>query len=485
MNENPSRREFIKFLGAGTAALFSSQHAFCSKSKDRKPNIVFLYIDDMGWKDTGFMGSRYYETPNIDKLAEGGKIFTNAYANAPNCAPSRACLLSGQYSPRHGIYTVNSSERGSKFRRKIIPVPNNTVLPSDIVTFPEVLRSSGYTCGHFGKWHLGDKTETLPTGQGFDKNAGGNLAGHPKSYFSPYSNKNLEDGPEGEYLTDRLNDEAIRFIENNRDNPFFLYLSHYAVHSPIRGKKEILNKYKNKPGIGGQKDPVYAAMIESIDIGVGNILEKLQELNLIESTVIFFFSDNGGVVGPRKTTSNKPLRGGKGMLYEGGIREPAFVYWPGVVKPDSKCDEPVIGTDLFPTFLEIAGCEIPDEKILDGKSIVPLLKGEKELEREALFWHFPAYLEGKADGARDPYFRTRPCGAVRKGDWKLIEYFEDGDLELYNLKDDIGETENLTLKMPEKVDELFKLMVEWRRSVNAPVPKEKNPFYDPEKDKID
>ena len=198
MNKIRSRREFIKYLGAGTAALFSSQYFFCSKLKTRKPNIVFIFIDDMGWKDTGFMGSDYYETPNLDRLAEGGMIFTNAYANAPNCAPSRACLLSGQYSPRHGIYTVNSSERGSKFRRKIVPVPNKTVLSSEVITFPEVLKSAGYMCGHFGKWHLGDETGTLPTGQGFDVNVGGNRAGHPKSYFSPYGNKNLEDGSDGE-----------------------------------------------------------------------------------------------------------------------------------------------------------------------------------------------------------------------------------------------------------------------------------------------
>ncbi|MHC4175707.1 MAG: sulfatase, partial [Planctomycetota bacterium] len=282
------------------------------------------------------------------------------------------------------------------------------------------------------------------------------------------------DGPPGEYLTDRLTDEALNFIQTNKDRPFFLYLPHYAVHTPLNAKSELINKYRKKAGSNGQNNPTYAAMIESTDQGVGRIMEKLDELGLTDNTIVFFFSDNGGVKG---ITSNQPLRGGKGMLYEGGIREPMFVCWPGVVKAGTMCDTPVIGIDLYPTILEMAGARKPRGKLLDGLSIVPLLKGRKSLNRKALFWHFPAYLQGKAEGARDPYFRTRPGAAVRAGHWKLIEYFEDGVLELYNLRDDIAEQNNLAEIMPEKTSELHKLMLTWRKAVNAPVPTELNPDY--------
>ncbi|HUV65016.1 MAG TPA: sulfatase, partial [Sedimentisphaerales bacterium] len=289
-------------------------------------------------------------------------------------------------------------------------------------------------------------------------------------------NPELPDGPPGEYLTDRLTDEALKFVEANKDRPFFLYLPHYAVHVPLQAKAELIEKYKNKPGSNGQSNPTYAAMIESSDQGVGRIMARLDELNLAENTIVFFFSDNGGVKG---ITSNEPLRGGKGMLYEGGIREPMAVRWPSVVKPGSTCDTPIIGVDFYPTILEMTGAPKPAGKLLDGESIVPLLKGAKALKRKALFWHFPAYLEGKAEGARDPHFRTRPGGAVRAGDWKLIEYFEDGALELYNLKDDIGEQKNLAEALPDKTAELHKLMLTWRKALNAPVPTELNPEYSP------
>ena len=471
-----NRRDFLKSCVAAAGCALSGTPAQ-ARYGQKRPNIVFIFIDDMGWRDVGFMGSEYYETPNIDKLAGKGMIFTNAYSNAPNCAPARACLLSGQYGPRHGVYTVASSSRGQSKFRKLIPIENTTVLDSNIVTIAEAIKSAGYVSASIGKWHLGDDPQFGPVDQGFDVNVGGYIAGHPqKGYFVPYNNPELPDGPQGEYLTDRLTDEALNFIETNKDRPFFLYLPHYAVHTPLQAKTELIEKYKKKPGSNGQNNSKYAAMIESTDQGVGRIMDKLNELDLAENTIVFFFSDNGGVKG---ITSNQPLRGGKGMLYEGGIREPMVVRWPGVVEPGTTSDTPVIGIDLYPTILEMVDIEKPKDKLLDGESIVPLLKGRRNLDRKAIFWHFPAYLQGKAEGARDPHFRTRPAGAVRAGDFKLIEYFEDGDLELYNLTDDIAEQNNLADTMPEKAAELHTLMLAWRKAVNAPVPTELNPDYSP------
>jgi len=484
-----NRRDFLKSCADAAKGFALSSYAFAAagcvlsgesaqaRHNQKRPNIVFVFIDDMGWRDVGFMGSEYYETPNIDKLAGQGMVFTNAYSNAPNCAPARACLLSGQYSPRHGVYTVGSSSRGKSKQRKLIPIENTTDLDSNIVTIAEAIKPAGYVSASIGKWHLGNDPELGPVGQGFDVNVGGYSAGHPvKGYFVPYNNPELPDGPQGEYLTDRLTDEALNFIEANKNQPFFLYLPHYAVHTPLQAKAEIIEKYKEKPGSNGQNNPKYAAMIESTDEGVGRILDKLDELGLAEDTIVFFFSDNGGV---KNITSNEPLRGGKGMLYEGGIREPMAVRWPGVVEPGTTCDTPVIGVDLYPTIVRMTGARRPRGKLLDGVSIVPLLMGQSDLEREAIFWHFPAYLQGKAEGARDPHFRTRPAGAVRVGDFKLIEYFEDGDLELYNLADDISEQNNLVDSMPEKATELHQIMLAWRKEVNAPVPTELNPEYDP------
>ena len=472
-----NRRDFLKSCACAAAGYALSDKAAYARSGQNPPNIVFIYIDDMGWRDVGFMGSQYYETPNIDRLAGQGMVFTNAYSNAPNCAPARACLLSGQYGPRHGVYTVNNSDRGPSKRRKLIPIENTTDLHSRVVTIAEALKPAGYVSASMGKWHLGTDPHVGPKGQGFDVNIDGFSAGHPPNgYFVPYGNPELPDGPPGEYLTDRLTDEALKFIETNKNKPFFLYLPHYAVHTPLHAKQELIEKYKKKPGSRGHNNPKYAAMIESTDQGVGRIMDKLDELNLTNDTVVFFFSDNGGV---RTITSNAPLRGGKGMLYEGGIREPTCVRWSGVVKPGTSCDTPIIGIDFFPTLLEIAGARKPRGKLLDGKSIMPLLQGGKRLNRKALYWHFPAYLQGRAEGARDPFFRTRPGGAIRAGDWKLIEYFEDGALELYNLKEDIGERMNLAKVKPEKTRELHELMLAWRKAVNAPVPTKLNPDYRP------
>jgi len=371
---------------------------------------------------------------------------------------------------------VGTSARGRTENRKLIPIANNTTLSPEKVTVAEALKAAGYVSAHVGKWHLGRDPESGPTAQGFDVNVAGNQAGSPRSYFSPYRNPDLPDGPKGEYLTDRLTDEALKFIEKNRTRPFFLYLCHYAVHTPLRGKQELIEKYRRKPAAGGHGNPTYAAMIESMDESVGRIMARLDELKLAENTVVFFFSDNGGYGG---ATSMAPLRGAKGMLYEGGIREPTIVRWPGRVKPGSTCDVPVIGLDFYPTMLEIAGSRGDPKHVLDGESIVPLLAGTGSLKRDAIFWHFPAYLQAHS-GAKSPW-RTTPAGAVRQGDYKLIEFFEDGRLELYDLKKDIGEKDNLAEAMPAKTRALHKRLVEWRKSVNAPVPTQRNPEYDPTK----
>lgn len=441
----------------------------------QKPNIVFFFIDDLGWTDLGCMGSEYYETPHIDRLAGEGMVFTDAYANAPNCAPSRACLMSGQYGPRHGIFTVGDPKRGNHQFRKLEPVENRTVLEARFVTMAESLKENGYISASMGKWHLGSD----PRSQGFDVNIAGKEWGSPSGggYHSPYKYPNLVQTEKGEYLTDRLTAEATKFIEAQKQNPFFLYLTHYAVHTPIQAKDELAAKYEKKPASEHHKNAKYAAMIESVDDSVGAVLKKLDELNLAENTVVFFFSDNGGFGG---ATSNHPLRGSKGMLYEGGIREPMIVRWSGVTKPGSRCGEPVIGIDYYPTFLEITGTKPPADYTLDGVSFAPLLRdASAPLNREAIFWHFPCYLQGSGDPHGGP-FRTTPAGAIRKGDWKLIEWFETGRLELYNLKQDLGESKNLAESHPEKLAELHAEMKAWRKSVDAPIPTVKNPKYDPD-----
>jgi len=462
------RRDFLKAISIGAASLVMPGCAVGAAPK-KKPNFVFIFIDDLGWKDVGFTGripgsggpSRYYETPNIDKLADQGVIFTNAYSNAPNCAPTRACLISGQYSPRHGVYTVGTSERGRANLRKLIPTPNTTNLDSKIVTISEALKPGGYTSACIGKWHLGNEEPYRPQDQGFDVEFQRKHRGH----FSK----------EGEYLTDRLTDEAVKFIETNRDRPFFLYLSHHAVHTPIQAKKELIEKYKKKKPDNEHNNPTYAAMIESVDQSVATVMDKLDELGLTDNTAIFFFSDNGGHA---NATSMVPLRGSKGMLYEGGIRVPMAVRWPGKAKADSLCDVPVIGIDFYPTMLEMAGVPKPRRHILDGQSIVGLLTAKKsKFKNRPIFWHFPAYLESYNE--KQWPWRTTPAGAVRLGDWKLIEFFEDGKLELYNIKDDISEKNDLAGTMPDKVEELARKLVQWRKSVGAPIPTERNPQYDP------
>ena len=473
-----SRRDFLKTLALGAAA---APLAARPAPRAAKPNIIFILIDDLGWADLGCQGSRFYETPNIDRLAARGVRFTDAYTCAANCAPTRASLMTGKYTPRHGVFTVGDSWRGPHHARKLIPVANKVTLAPEEITIPEALKPAGYDCAHMGKWHLGKPGVAGPIEQGFDLNVGGTQAGSPPGgYFLPNRLK-LQGAKKGQYLTDYLTDRAVQFIEENKDRPFFLYLSHYAVHAPLQAKKSLIAKYHNKKPWHQQGNPVYAAMIESVDQSVGRVVAKLEELGLTENTIIFFTSDNGGV-GYQRTdlkfrgwTDNYPLRGGKGQFYEGGIRVPLIVVWPGVTEAGSTCDEPVITVDFFPTILEMTGAPRPRGKVLDGQSIVPLLKRSGRLRRESIFWHFPCYLQ-----ARHGQLRTSPVSVIRRGRYKLLWFYEDDHVELYDVAEDIGEQRELSKRFPEKAAELHRRLKEWLREVSAPMPKP-NPAYRPPK----
>ena len=440
-----------------------------------QPNIVLIVADDLGWKDLGCYGSQFYETPHIDTLASSGMRFRSAYSCGPNCAPTRACLMTGRYTPRHGVLTVGTSARGRARYRKLVPVENKTTLAPSFVTIAELLHGAGYATAHFGKWHLGAPGAAGPREQGFDLNVGGNHSGSPRGgYFSPFKNPQLPTVPEGTHLTDLLAREVCRFIRQQGERPFFAYVLFYAVHSPWQGKSELIEKYRSKRGSGGQSNPTYAAMIETLDDAVGRILQTLDELHLRDETVVLFYSDNGGVGGYRElglrargVTSQAPLKGGKGMLYEGGIRVPLIVRWPGVVDAGRVSDEPVTSVDFFPTLAELAGVTSDLPKPLDGVSLVPLWEGA-EITRDAIYWHFPCYLQ--AGGGGGGQWRTTPAGAMRRGRWKLIEFFESGRLELYDLSADIGERNNLAAERPELVRDLHKELKAWRSAVSARMP---------------
>lgn len=446
-----------------------------AKAADR-PNILFIFLDDFGWRDTTFMGSDFYETPNLDRLASEGMVFSDAYSSAANCAPARACLLSGQYTPRHEIYNVGTNPRGNAKHRKLEHIGGTDVLDPKIRTWAHQLQKAGYVTASMGKWHLSKD----PIPYGFDVNIGGTHSGSPpKGYYPPHNNApGLENAPKDEYLTDRLSEEAVRFIRSNQDRQWALYLTHFAVHTPLNAKKELVGKYEAKEKGSLHNHVAMATMIQSVDDGVAKIQATLDELNLTDNTAVVFFSDNGGY-GP--ATDMKPLKGYKGTYYEGGIRVPFFVKWPGVVKPETRSAEPIIGVDIYPTLCDIAGASLPEDQPIDGVSLVPLLNGTKKTFGDRpLFWHFPAYLQAYQvwDEQRDPLFRSRPCSIIRSGPWKLHQYFEDGGLELYNLSDDIGETQNVSAAEPEKTKELLTRLQQWRTQVKAPVPVRPNPQYD-------
>jgi arylsulfatase A-like enzyme len=442
-----------------------------------KPNILFVFLDDFGWKDTSYMGSDFYETPNLDKLASQGMIFTDAYSCAANCAPARACLLSGQYTPRHKVYNVGTSARGNAKYRKLLHVPGTSTLDPKTKTWAHQLQKAGYKTATMGKWHV--SSDPLP--YGFDVNIGGtHSGGPPNGYYPPHGKApGLKDAPKGEYVTDRLSDEAIKFIRANKSNPWALYLTHFAVHTPLHAKKELVAKYQQKKKGKLHNHVAMATMIQAVDDGVGRIQATLEELGLAENTVVIFYSDNGGY-GP--ATDMAPLKGYKGTYYEGGIREPFFVKWPGVVKAGSKSSEPIIGVDLYPTLCEMAGADLAKGQPVDGLSILPIINGQKKSFGERpIYWHFPAYLQSYAavtNEQRDRLFRSRPCSIIRIGDWKLHQYFENGDLELYNLREDIGEKHNLAAKNADKTAELLAALQSWQKKVDAPIPTKLNPQYD-------
>jgi arylsulfatase A-like enzyme len=441
-------------------------------SAESRPNVVLIIADDLGWADLGCYGSKYHKTAHLDRLAADGMRFTQAYAAAPVCSPTRAAIMTGKHPARLGI-TDWLPGRIDRPDQKLARPPLVPELPADVPTLPGLLKKAGYTTGLIGKWHLGGKGAG-PLDRGFDVNVGGDQAGSPLSYFAPFAGKGgrvmpgLETAPEGEYLTDRLAAEAEKFLDAHKDQPFFLYLPHYAPHIPMKAKADLIAKYK--PGQPGQQgNPIYAAMLESLDDAVGRVLKKLDDLKLMDKTLVIFTSDNGGLCtleGPNTPpTINAPLREGKGYLYEGGLRVPLIVKWPGVTKAGSASPVPVVLTDLFPTLLEACGTTANDKS--DGLNFVPVLKGAK-LDREALYWHYPHYANQGG----------KPGGAIRAGDLKLVEFFENGRRELFDLKADPGENRNLAADRPEVAQQLGDKLAAWRTAVGAKMPTP-NPGYVP------
>ena len=483
----------------------------------RKPNIVFFLVDDMGWMDTTVNGSQYYETPNMERLAKRGMLFTDAYAANPLCSPTRASIVTGKYPARLHITTPSChlppmppgtpefAEKAAPIHKVILP-QSRRFLPPDEYTIAEALRDAGYRTAHIGKWHLGLKPEHWPEAQGFDVSFHGAPDPGPRSYFSPYQFQagTVTDGPDGEYITDRATDEAIQFIDANKQGPFLLHMWHYAVHGPWGHKEEITKRFLDKKDPRGkQANPIMASMLWSVDESLGRIMDRLDEIGIADDTIFILFSDNGGNVHSNRSddhklaqikpghrrwpfvqdwrkfagelgpTNNAPLRGGKASIFEGGSRVPMMVCWPGVVEAASRCSEVVSSIDWYPTMLAMAGVEPKAEKILDGVSLLPLLTQTGKLDRDTIFCHFPHGF-----GKRSP-----AATYVRQGDWKLIrvygtsQFFPD-DFMLYNLKDDINETTNLAGQYPAKVEELDALITQHLKDTNAAVPKP-NPAYNP------
>ncbi len=440
-----------------------------------RPNFVFFLVDDLGWGDIGCYGSTFHETPNLDRLASEGMRFTNAYSACTVCSPSRAAIMTGRYP---GRLHLTDWITGHKRANPKLQIPDwNMRMNHDLTTLPEALKSAGYRTQFTGKWHLmpigaEDFEEHFPESHGFDINIGGREWGQPKGpgkYFAPFGMPNLDDGKKGDFLTDNLTDEAVKFIAESNEEPFLLYFSYYTVHGPIMAKPGLVEKYSAKAkGFENSRNervhPPYAGMIESLDDSVGRVLAQLEESGVADNTVVIFTADNGGT----SEQSSGGLRGAKALSYEGGTREPAIVKWPGRVKPGSVSDIPIIGTDFFPTMLAMADLPSMPDVHLDGVNLKPVLTGDAgSIDRDTLFWHYPHY------------HKTKPYGAIREGDFKLIEFFEDSALELYDLASDPAETTNLAVTQPEKAKELLSLMKEWRLSVGAQMPTP-HPNYDPD-----
>ena len=434
-----------------------------------RPNVILIVLDDFGWADLGCYGDTYHETPNLDRLARRGMRFTDAYAACPVCSPSRAAILTGRYPARLGLtdWIPGRTDRPSQ---RLLRPTNLQQLPLDEITLAEALRPAGYTSANIGKWHLGGPA-FWPEHQGFAVNVGGTATGSPPGGYFRFNTPSLKARSDDEYLTDRLTDEALAFVRASRDRPFFLYLPHYAVHIPLQAKADLLAKYSGKPATGPRRNALYAAMIESVDRGVGRLLAELDALGIADRTAIVFTSDNGGLSvreGPNTpATSNAPLRAGKGYLYEGGIRVPLIVDWPGVTRPGSASSAPVSGQDLFPTILAMAGVAPPADRPIDGVSLVPILRAGT-IERDALYWHYPHYSNQGG----------RPGGAIRRGDLKLIESYEVGRVELFDLKVDPGESRDLAPKRPDDARRLREALAAWRTAVGARMPTP-NPEFKP------
>jgi arylsulfatase A-like enzyme len=464
----------------------------------KQPNIVFILADDLGWRDLGCEGSPIYESPNIDRIANEGMRFTQGYAACQVCSPSRASILTGKVTPRHGITDWIGARSGEAWRdterfNQLLPPDYEHGLRPDEITFAEVFRRSGYRTFFAGKWHLGDEGKG-PEEYGFEINKGGWRVGSPPGgYFSPYKNPKLADGPKGESLPIRLGNETAQFIESNRDKPFVAYLSFYSVHGPIQTSQDRWEKFRDKATSQGpapekrftmdrnlpvrqiQDCPIYGGMIEAMDDAVGIVLDTLDRLGLADNTIVCFTSDNGGVSsGDAYSTSNLPLRGGKGRQWEGGIREPFHLKIPGLTKAGSTCDVPVSGIDYYSTFLELAGLSIPEEQTVDGMSLTKLLRGEpdEDISNRDLFWHYPHY--GNQGG--------EPSSIIRRQNWKLIHYFEEDRDELYDLESDPEELTDIGGEHPERVSELRERLDSWLIEVGAklPVP---DPEYDSTKEK--
>lgn len=494
----------LQFLFLFVLCLCVSVSLSAQQHKPSKPNIIFILADDLGWKDLSCYGSTFYETPNLDKLAAEGVLFTDSYASCNVCSPSRSSIMTGQYPVHTGITDwIKGRQNGNG------PMPFDKLLPPSFVfnldttqiTIAEALKQDGYATFFAGKWHLGLSAPYWPENQGFDVNKGGWSAGNPWAggmggYFSPYHNPKLSDGPKGEFLTDRLTTEAIKFIKQKvkEDNPFFVDVSFYAVHQRIQAKQKYIEKFKAKAHRMGldtlqtfvkdaqwmqnetswkeritQSNPVYAALLYSVDENVGRILNVLRQLNIEKNTIIVFTSDNGGLsTAEGSPTSNYPLRYGKGWNYEGGIRVPLIIKWPGITKAGSVCHFPVINTDFYPTFLQMAGLPLMPAQHKDGISLVPLLEGHKKIDQPALYWHYPHYSNQGGT----------PGSAIREGNWKLIQFYEDNHVELYNLQTDIEERRDLSKVFPKRAAQMLQMLNLWRKRTHAKIPAI-NPYYNP------
>jgi arylsulfatase A-like enzyme len=444
-----------------------------------RPNVVFILADDLGWRDLSIQGSTFYETPNIDRIGREGMRFKQGYATCQVCSPSRASIMTGKYPARLAITDWIGAAEGTDWKRntKLLPAHYHHQLSQDETTLAEAFKEGGYRTFFAGKWHLGGEG-SFPEDHGFDINVGGHHRGSPPGgFFSPYSNPKMESGPNGEYLPLRLGKETSKFIEEHKDEPFLAYLSFYMVHAPLETTQSLWSKYRDKasrqpkpdhrfvidrtsPVRQVQDNPVYGGMVEAMDQSVGMVLETLDRLGLADNTIVVFTSDNGGVsAGDGKATSNLPLRGGKGRQWEGGIREPYFIKWPGVVAGNSASNVPAIGTDFYPTLMEMVGLPLRPEQHVDGVSLVPVLKGGT-IKKRPLFWHYPHY--GNQGG--------EPSSIMREGDWKLIFYHEDGRCELYHLPNDPGEQNDLSSENKERVTEMFEKLVAWMQSTDARMP---------------